>query len=245
MKGRIQRVRPDGDKMVLPRAGFIKTGYKDDRGIPRSTDYFIASGKYEKYFRDAYGEKPQVIQVLFLSDDPMDSCTERFEYRDGQGRLFAFGDGVNFEYWDKGAYQKTTIEEIPDLHERIANKVQSKRGWEITLTLRFLIPKIRGIAGYWQYSSRAEKSSIPSIVATFDSVLENRGFVRGVIFDLTVEFAKSQAPDKQSRYPVVNLIPNVSPENIKLVKESFVRSDTSKLLSNEDLQDKETTKKLQ
>lgn len=235
MQGRIQRPKADGDKWILPRAGFIKTGYKDDKGFPRSVDYFIASGKYAKYFTDAYPGKPQTLHVVFLSDDPMDSCAERFEYRDKDGRLYAFGDGVNFEYWDKEKYNPTTIEQIPDIQERIANKVESKRGWEITLSLKFLLPKIRGIAGYWQFNTRGAQSTIPHIIGAFDSILENRGFIRGVIFDLNVEFAKSQKPGSKSRYPVVTLVPNVSEENVKMMKEAFLKSDTTKLLSDDSI----------
>ena len=243
MKGRIQRVKPEG-KLILPRAGFIKTGFKDNSGIPKSVDYFIPAGRYAEYFNKEYPNKPQVIQVLFLSDDPMDSCEERFEYRDKEGRLFAFGDGINFEYWDKNQYQKTDIEKMPDMQERIAKNIPSNRGWEVILTLRFLIPKIKGIAGYWQFTTRGANSTIPNIVATFDSVAENRGFVKGVIFDLTVEFAKSQKPGSKSRYPVVNLIPNVSEENIKMVKQAFLQTDTNKLL-NDTIQDEGQTGEVQ
>lgn len=42
-------------------------------------------------FTQAYGEKPQTIQIVFPDDDPAKVCNERYEYRDDDGRLIAAG----------------------------------------------------------------------------------------------------------------------------------------------------------
>lgn len=236
MKGRIQRPGVDS-RLSLPRVGLIKTGFKDQRGLPKSTDYFIPTGKYAAYFTAAYGEKPNVVQIVFIEDDPASICSERFEYRDTDGRLQAVGDGETFEVWDPkagraGAYQTYTTDEHPDLMERIEKKYPNKKGWEIILTLKFIIPKISGILGYWQFSTKGEASSIPQIRDAFDLVLKERGFIRGIIFDLSVSFATSQKPGVQSRYPVVSLIPNHSKENLELVKNHLIGLSNSNLLQH-------------
>ena len=73
MNGRIQRNEPNA-QMVLPRIGKIKIGKKSERGFPQSVDYFIPSGKYAGLFTQAYGEKPQSIQIVFPSDDAATVC---------------------------------------------------------------------------------------------------------------------------------------------------------------------------
>lgn len=76
MKGRININRPTTgiQRVVLPRVGFIKVGYKEKatngKEYPKSVDYFIASGKYAGLFTKAYGEKPQTIQIGFPGRRP-------------------------------------------------------------------------------------------------------------------------------------------------------------------------------
>lgn len=226
MKGRIIR-NENPTRLALPRVGLIKTGYKDEKGLPRSLDYFVASGKYAKLFSLAYGEKPKTIQILFPEDDPSKVCSERYEYRDDEGRLFASGDGEEFEVWDGKKYQKLKLSEYPKLKEQVKLKCPNRKtkdggdGWEVVLTLNFIIPLVRGVAGVWQYTTKGELSTIPQIRDIFDAMFESRGFVRGIIFDLSVEFAKSQKPGVKSRYPVVSLVPNQSEENVLKVKQAY------------------------
>lgn len=214
MQARIKR--PSGEvKLPFPRIGLIKTGFKDGRGFPKSTDYFLPSGKYAGLFKQAYGEKPDTIQIVFPDDNPGLVCIEKYELRDNDGRLYAKGDGENFDVWDGKVYQALTLTEYPKLMETVQKRCKSKKGWEVVLTLNFIIPLVKGVAGYWSYSTKGEASSIPQVRNLFDAILEERGFVRGVLFDLSVQFAKSNKPGVNSRYPVVSLIPNESEENLK------------------------------
>ena len=107
----------------------------------------------------------------------------------------------------------------------------AKKGWEISLILRFIIPKIRGIAGYWQFSTKGDASTIPQVRNIFDTMLERRGSVQGMIFDLNVKFAKSNKPGITSKYPVVSLVPNHSEENIAMVKGGIMDFQNTKLLT--------------
>lgn len=82
MKGRIKRPEAQQSRLILPLIGQIKIGMKNANGYPQSVDYFIPTGKYAGLFTQAYGEKPQTIQIVFPDDDPAKVCNERYEYRD-------------------------------------------------------------------------------------------------------------------------------------------------------------------
>ena len=228
MAGRIvKKASAEISKLALPRVGSIKIGFKDERGFPRSVDYFIPTGKYASLFTKAYGEKPQTIQVVFPDDDPVKVCNERYEYRDDEGRLLATGDGETFQIWNGKEYQEVSIEQSPNLmksvEKRHPNKLYQKTGdgWQIILTLNFIIPCVRGIAGVWQFSTKGNASTIPNVRNVFDAMLEMKGYCKGIIFDLSVQYAKSQKPGDKSRYPVVSLVPNESEENIRTIKAAY------------------------
>ena len=221
MKGRITRAEPQS-RLALPIVGKIKCGMKSDKGLPTSVDYFIASGKYEGLFRKAFGEKPQTIRIVFPSNDVSLVCKEEYEYRDNGGHLIAYGDGETFKVYSpkEESYKEYSTEDYPGLMEGLSAKWPSKTGWQVTLTLRFLIPEVQGIAGCWEFKTKGKASSIPSVRDSFDATLESVGKVVGVIFDLSVKFAKSQKPGQASRFPVVSLTANESRENIEKVTEA-------------------------
>lgn len=232
-KGRI--VRPEREQLKMPRVGMIKTGFKDARGYPKSCDYFIATGKYQALFDKAYPDKPSTVQIVFWEDNPETMCQERYEYRDRDGKLYARGDGETFEVWSSKSekYETYLISEHEGLMDGVHKKIGGK-GWDVILTLRFFMPKVKDIAGYWEYSTKGEASTIPAIRDTFDLMMESRGSVRGVIFDLNVVFAKSQKPGVKSRYPVVSLIPNQSQANIEAVKGSMLSIEQKPMLGSGD-----------
>jgi len=224
MNGRIKRAEQE-PRLAFPLIGKVKCGKKGPNGFPMAVDYFIPTGKYESHFRDAYGEKPDVLQVVFMHDDPKLVCDERYEIRNTAGQLVATGDGINFKVFDAKTekYEAFSIENHPDILERVAAKCGGE--WKTILTLRFLVPKISGIAGHWELRTGAKVSSIPDIIAVFDSVLEEKGFIKGIIFDLHVAIHKSNKPGSKSRYPVLTLVPNHSKENIELIKNSLIGTD--------------------
>lgn len=227
MKGRIKRPEANKARLILPRVGFVKIGMKSERGLPQSVDYFIPVGKYAGLFTQAYGERPQTIQIVFPDDDPEKVCNERFEYRDDEGRLIAEGNGELFKVWDGSKYEELTVEQYPNLMQSIAKRYPNKAvkkggdGWKITLTLNFIVPLVRGVAGVWQFTTNGSASTIPAIRETFDGMLAERGFCKGIIFDLNVQFATTQKPGDKSRFPVVSLVPNESDDNVLKVKKAF------------------------
>ena len=232
MSGRILNREPEVC-LPLPEIGRVRIGMKNEKGYPMSVDHFIPTGKYASFFTAEYGDKPQTIQIIFIDDNPVLSCDEKYEYRDDAGRSFAWGDGETFQVWSKTTqkYKTVSISEMPDVMDFVKKQSPAKKGWEISLILRFIIPKIRGIAGYWQFSTKGDASTIPQVRNIFDTMLERRGSVQGMIFDLNVKFAKSNKPGITSKYPVVSLVPNHSEENIAMIKGGIMDFQNTKLLT--------------
>lgn len=215
--GRIYRPEQGAGILELPEIGRLHIGKKqmgqNGREYPVSVDYFIPTGKYAGMFTQALGEKPQTIQVIFPDDSPEKVCNERYEYRDDKGALVARGDGRTFEIWDGKRYVPYSVDAYPDIMDQIAKNNPTKRGadnWDIVLTLRFIIPAVRGIVGVWQFSTKGKASSVRNIRESFDGVRMMRGTVTQTVFDLSVQFAKSNKPNTNSRYPVVSLVANDS-----------------------------------
>jgi hypothetical protein len=258
MTGRIVR-KQEGYK--LPEVGKVKIGMKSDKGYPMSLDYFIGYGKYKDLFTQAFGEKPQKIQIIFISDNPADSCSERYELRDSKGDIYARGDGELFDIWDikTKAYKQFSIKEFPDLmyraetkcNEGVEERKQTK--WRVRLTLRFIIVKIPNVLGTWSLETGGELSSIGQIRDTFDFVQKRAGTVTRILFDLTVAKHKSQKPGDASSYPVISLIPNMTDSNLLLLgkmREQINFSqinylDNGKLLQLQEAEQKQIPEKIE
>lgn len=215
MGGRIYRPEQGAAILELPEIGRLHIGKKqmgqNGKEYPVSVDYFIPAGKYAGMFTQALGERPHTIQIIFPDDSPEKVCNERYEYRDNAGALVAKGDGRTFEIWVGKKYVPYSIDAFPDIMDQIAKNNPTKRGaenWDIVLTLRFIVPAVRGIVGVWQFSTKGKASSVRNIRESFDSVQMMRGTVTQTVFDLSVQFAKSNKPNTNSRYPVVSLVAN-------------------------------------
>lgn len=219
MAGRIINNK-EQKRLPFPIVGKIKCGEKNERGIPRSLDYFVASSDYAPLFTKAYGEKPTTIQIVFPSDDAELVCREEYVLRDGQGKLVATGNGETFRTWSEKAkkYIIVTTTEQPDIMDMLEKHYNQE--WKITLTLVFILPLVRGVMGCWQFQTKGSASTIPQVRDAFDAMLEQNGKAAGVIFDLSVKLHKSNKPNDASRYPVVTLVPNESLENLQKVHEA-------------------------
>lgn len=217
MGGRIHRPEQANGILELPEIGRLHIGKKqatqNGREYPVSVDYFIPSGKYAGMFTAALGEKPQTIQIIFPDDSPGKVCNERYTYRDDRGALVARGDGQVFEIWNGKEYAKYSITEYPDIWDQIIKNNPTKRGadnWDVELTMRFIIPAIRGVVGVWSLTTKGAASSVKNLRDSFDSVQAMRGTVTTSVFDLSVHFHKSNKPGSNSRYPVLDLVCNDS-----------------------------------
>ena len=228
-KGRILRSTQEttGRKSPLPIIGKLKVGetVKDEKTgavkYPRSVDYFIAQGQYEARFKEAFGETPSTIQILFVSNELEQSCNEYYELRDKEGNKAGYGDGETFMIWNpaKKEYEQRLLSNDPEFLDKAVKHFGSKKGWEINLSITFIIPKIKGIFGAWTFTTKGKNSSIPAIRDTFDMIKARAGGnIIGIPFDLNVQKVKSQTPGDKKNYPVVQLIPNVSQEVLEQVR---------------------------
>lgn len=220
MEGRIIRDEETGYSN-LPIIGKIKVGALIERNgktYPTSLDYFRADGKYAQKFIDAYPGKPNKIQIIFASDDITSVCDEKYELRGADGRLWGTGDGYTFRIWDKDEYKIYTKDKDASFIKSVSRQCGSKKGWESSLTLRFIIPKISGVMGVWQFTTKGSASSIPSIIKAYDTVLHFAGTVQMIPFDLQVDMVTSQKPGSKSKFPVISLVPNIDTDNLDTVR---------------------------
>lgn len=203
----------------LPLVGKIKIGEKrtgnNGKEYPTSLDYFKATGKYEQYFNRQFPEKTNKLTIIFIDDDPDYSCNERFEGRDKSGKLIGKGDGENWYLYND---QTDRYEPVDNEILRSAT-VQNGWVWSETLTLRFIVPELKGLLGVWEFSTKGKKSSIEHIRNTYDTIKEQAGTVVNLPFDLVVEKVKSQKPGNTRVFPVVNLIPHISHDNMLKIRQ--------------------------
>lgn len=235
MKGRI--VRNNSKPKKLPVIGKIKVGEKitkNNKEIPVSLDYFVAEGKYKHIF-DRKKSKTDALDIMFLSNDPAESCVERMEIRKGS-KLFARGDGVTFEVWNGKDYEIKSITDDPDLIQKIEKECENE--FDEVLTLYFVIVGINEVFGVWQFSTKGKDSSIPSIVNSFDKVKEIAGTIKFIPFTLSVKKVKSQKPDSKAAFPVVNLVANIGQEYLEKVHKHIESGgDFRELLTEDKIKD--------
>lgn len=226
-KGRLKGVAHNR----IGKLGNVRVGIKNEQGIPRSLDHFVADGEYKKDFDLHYGYNPRKLLIFFPSDDPETVCNLRYECRDqGTGKLLGHGDGAEFEIWNEKnqRYEPTVLSE----------EVRQAGKWSTILTLRFMLPEIVRGLGFWQFSTRAKESSIQTIVGPFDAVkkileMTPHLFPR-IPFELIVESVVSQKPGSKNRFPVVSLIPNLSKGRLEEAQKLFAdASDIMGLLTDD------------
>lgn len=223
--GRIKRDTPIATP-PLPIIGNIRIGEKRQpqgggKEYPVSLDYFKPTGDFAKLFTDAYGAKPNKIQVIFISNDNVQSCHEEYDARDAAGRRAGYGDGETFYLYDlkKEEYIKYEPNKIPADKEFMTKYTKdNKLVWKVVLTLHFIIPKIKGVFGVWRFQTRGSKSSIQQIISAFDMIKNSAGTIVNIPFDMVVEKVKSQKPENKSVFPVVKLIPNITQDNLDIVR---------------------------
>jgi hypothetical protein len=218
---RIKRDNLPAQNTRLPLIGKIRCGMKQvnqqGKEYPVSLDYFIATGAYASKFDEVY-QKPSKIQIVFISDDDFQSCFEEWDGRDKEGRKAGYGDGQTYWLWE---YGKGVYEPTEDKQAVAAFSKQHTVKWRQLLTINFVIPAIKGVFGVWQLQTGGDKSSINAIRNTFDEIKETAGTVVNIPFDLVVKKVTSNKPEAKSVYPVISLVPNISSENMEVLRKFF------------------------
>lgn len=220
-KGRITSLQGRGS--TLPEIGKIKIGIKHpQKNYPMAVDYFVPKSNYEKMFTTIYGEKPSSLNIAFISDNIEEVCNQRFEAWD-KGKRFGYGDGITFTVWDGSKY----VEEDKDG----ANVKKYGKLWAETLTLRFVLLGMKGILGYWTFTTKAKSASIPTIVNAFDMVRDKAGTIIGFPFTLSVKFVNGYGAGDAKKYPIISLVPNFTEDAIDEVRGYLQGGGNANLLS--------------
>lgn len=217
--GRIGKRKQEIVATTLPEVGKIKVGEKgmsqSGKEYPKSLDYFKATGNFANAFTQIYGDKPQSIDIAFISDNLAEVCNERYESWI-KGKRWGYGDGETFTIWDEGL--RAYVPDVPKTDPRIG-----KLPWEVVLTLRFVLLKMRGVMGYWSFTTKGKLTTIPSVIKAFDFVRERAQTIVGFPFRLMVEKKSGYSPGDPKSFPVVTLVPTFTEDAIELVK-SFIES---------------------
>lgn len=242
LSGRIA-ARDEGSKPTLPEIGRVKIGEKQRNGsgteFPASLDYFKATGKFAQMFHNILGDKPNSITIAFISDDVSQVCNERLESWSG-GRRYGYGDGVVFNIAEKDAKGQYIWSEVSlikpdgtedrDVKKRLA-AIHKIGEWKRTLTLKFIVLKLKNVIGHWTLETKAAKTTIPMVVGAFDLVREKSNTIIGFPFTLMVEKVKGYSPGAPRSYPIVKLVPNFTEENMQTVRD-YIEAGNSPLLLN-------------
>lgn len=239
MKGRIGSRR---DKFIIPNIGRISIGMISPNGnYPVSLDYFrpvTNNKKYEDMFLAALGEKPNTIQIAFMSDDINEVCKETRELKDKSGKVYCETDNEVYVIYNNGKKIVYDIDKIMEKNEsveafeaKLVEISESKIGFRRRLSLVFVIPEIKGVIGSWKLVTYAEQTSIDSIIAVYDGVKELAGTCRMIPFDLRVEkHTRTTSGDKRT-YPVITLVSNTSLSNMKVLQ-TFTTNENFEILSD-------------
>lgn len=208
---------PDPKQVTLNVIGKIKIGEKvaaaNGKERPSALDYFRphTSPQYADLFRQAYGDKPNRLTITFISDNLSESCFNFYELRDGSGKVLAYGDGVTFKVATMQTDRVIFLDFTPTDSDTWMNEQERKSGtkWREVLTLRFMLPEIP-VLGYWEFRTHATDSTIPNIIGAVETMLKFAGRIALIPFDLSVKIVNSNAAGSKSRYPVVELVANIS-----------------------------------
>lgn len=222
-----RRINEQPEKTAsLGVVGKIKIGEKVEttpgKSRPVSLDYFKpdAPEQYARFFSEYYGGKPTKITVVFLSNDMNEVCRNFYELRDGEGKRLAYGDGNTFFVATRQG--DNTVKDVvvtPENPQSWMDETEKRAGgkWRERLILRFAIPALP-LLGVWEFSTHGSGSTIPNIIGTIDTMQQMAGRIAGIPFDLIIEKVKSDKAGSKSVYPVVKIIPNISPESAEIVR---------------------------
>lgn len=218
LPGRIAQRKVSTSASTLPEIGKIKIGEKVKNAAgteyPKALDYFRPTGNFAGQFTAVYGQKPTKLSVVFISDNLEEVCNERYESW-VKGKRWGWGDGVTFTIFDSSTGEKGSyVENVPATDPRV-----KAIKWDLMLTLRFVMLEMKGILGYWTFTTKAKSTTIPSIIQAFDFVKGRAGTIIGFPFNLIVEKKTGYNPGEARNYPVVTLVPNFSQESIEMVSQ--------------------------
>jgi hypothetical protein len=227
LTGRIQLPGKRNGQRRISLIGKIKIGgkalsKKTGKEYPVSYDYFVADGPFKPRFDKVHGENPNEIMVAFLSNDVSQVCSEKIEFRQN-GKLVAYGDGKTYYAYNPQESKYMPLKGDPtELHQMLWSKYECK----VSLSIKFIIPKINDVFGFWELTTRSDyetyidnrTTSVENIKAAFDNVMDAVGTVVNVPFILFVNKHKSNDPGETRTYPVLNMACSIAKDDLIDVK---------------------------
>lgn len=219
-------VRKNNENRKIARIGVLHVGEKVEKKnkkgelveIPQSLDYFKASGDYADMFHKSYGEKPNKIEIVFMSDNFDDNINERYELRQGK-KIFAYSVNEKLFAWnsEESEFKEVGTTDDKEMMDRLSKKINTE--WQEVMTLNFLVLGMKGVFGFWSITTKGKESSMKNILAAYDMVEGVAGRVHGIPFDLRVEKVVSQKPGSKSAFPVISLVANMGDENLRKIND--------------------------
>ena len=199
-------IRGYTDLRRLPRIGKLHLGIKQqssksDATYPKAVEWFevhedpTTSPEAVEAFREAYGDKPTELQIMFPTDDDLMFADANYKAYSMTHGLICKGDGETADArWDmdrngirpegveKGTWANRETKgwtrlKIPCLAE--ACPMQKQKQCRAVMNLQFLLPNVRGI-GVWQVDT-GSWHSIVNIRANIELIkAATGGHIRGI-----------------------------------------------------------------
>lgn len=217
-----------GKKSGLNEIGRIRVGEmksnNNGASFPSALDYFKVDTIHKMVAHEMakkYTNQPKTLPVFFHTNDIENHCIESLKLRDKAGKLIAYGDGETFHIWNdaRKEYIQTDTTKRPNIaaealeyaRKGINGDARLKIDWEHILTLRFCIKDVAAV-GFWQFETKAAKTTIVGIRNMIDQCIEIWGRFAFLPFFLSVKMAESNTPGIKRKYPIVELTPSFSLE---------------------------------
>jgi len=178
------------------RAGKIHLGFKNDKGRPQSTDYFVCTDEVKAVL----GDKPQSLGIMFFSDDK-EEFMPYFYKKYGNKQLMCRGDGKDCRIF-KGFDEATKLEKWidgPCDRETCPAAQGNNPQCSMVLNLKFIIPKVNKTA-YYQLDTRSI-NTLKNVQGAVDMLKQVTGQIAWIPMILTVVMEKTS----KGRYPILTL----------------------------------------
>ena len=211
-----------------PRLGKIKIGIKEysDKAkadIPKSIDWFRATGNFSNEFHKVYGAKPNKIRVIFPYNDVEENLNEFYRHYKSGG-LYCIGDG-----------EKATRIHPDNISEEIdcpcKHWSEEKGGCNATINCNVVILGLH-VVGVWAIQSGGVNTT-NNLRGALELTKNLAGKITGIPFILSVEKVKSTLSGNPNVYPVITATPDAETEQLLSIGKELSASETFLMLSGQ------------
>lgn len=209
LKGAVANVT---DKLHLKRLGKIRLGVKlqsktSGREYPAETDYFVCPPEVQA----VYGEKPTVLEGLFLSNDPEQIYIEKLALYGRNAGLHCHGNGeVAMRRDDQGNWMERSC---PCEFLKSAENPQGECRPQAHLMV--MLPKVEGgLWGYYQITTGSTNSRV-SILRDLQQMQQMLGAIANIPIILTRVPQEVTYQGKKKTHYIVTFRPAMGIQEVK------------------------------